>query len=575
MDQAFFGRSQTREWDDLLKRFSQDDLVAFVENVEQYTLENLIYLMQYTFHSFDDSLSESYAAQKAVNKVFVQNVFDKLQDKVADTWVDFKENTSRLNKGLSDVYVRLSGANKDKLKSKFDLIRNKKLDLNSLSRLINIAVSYPIVLSTNYFVGHAGSGSMNLRVTWIHSGSDSTLSFSMDKPLKGYFRAAKHNLLQILDFGYLSFDPNEYERNEGLALAIKTGFFDKVNLALGKKNNGLYQNLALFYKYYVADNRTAAESIKSKLNEVRKIRHSHWKQILNMCQFPISSKRKFEYGDIDQSLYLDSKNLESGIIDLSYIAQMKTLRESATSLDDEIDALKRTYLVIKGALAETGQANEHFNEELRIELKPHLQAQKAIYVMADAQLQKIKANGNCLNTLTKMERFQQLLLQRKTVDYLAQVHAAMGILRSFSPKDFEAFNESGSAVDNAKRYLQDLSSKNNDPYVKRVVEKVVKSNVLALVSSGMGVTGVKLLQEALNLVLSVHNFNENFGYRISKMKTRATDFGEHFLGRRGGFTKKEFIINQFDQFMRVREDVLSLSSSVSQIKKYFLKTSQC
>ncbi len=581
MDQLYYGNLDASEIDTVLERFSEEMLAQFVEQAEQYIQMNFLYTMQYTFQLFNKALKESFETNGAINKEFVQLVYDKLWDQSGNTWNKHKEHMSQFSLGLAEVYFKLSDENKDRLAETYNDLKDVKLNTSSLTNLINLTVTYPIVLATTYFAGENGGGVMSIRVTWGR-GTDTTLDIATVRPLKDFFISPQYNILQLLDFGNLGYQPREFERNIGLAAAIKTGFFDTVNLDLGKENQGLRHNLALFFKRYVEDNDERTEAAQEQIEKLRKIKDENWRKVQRFCSQPISGFRRLDLASVKSDFYLDAKEAtsSSGKKDLSYVSSVLDFRTSVDLLDSEINKIKRLYQVLLGALEDAGERTSDIKMRFQEEVIPQFSAQQRILSQMNDLLKDLKQdNENCLLTLTKMQMFQQNIMQKQSVDYLAKVHAAMTLL---SPTRLnpvvDQIDTSREANEIASQLISNLrqeQSKTSDPYEKDLIASLTQSSVLKDVMSQLGHGPKKALEKALNLMLLPHNYDGDddmgYQYRISGMTTRARslDDSNSFLNPRGGFNEDTFIMSRHDQEMRAREEILHLQARASELETYF------
>ncbi|MCJ8277816.1 MAG: hypothetical protein MJK18_13315, partial [Bdellovibrionales bacterium] len=317
-------------------------------------------------------MANSYAASGSVNTEFVQNVYDELWEKTADVWIDYKDNMTRLRLLLADVEVRLNAENLAQHREQLALMRNKMLDKKSTDDLINLSVTFPIVMATNYFVGVNGGGTMKIRLTFI-DWLDNTIDISTTKPLKNFFTAGRRFNLQLLDFGYRDYSPKEYDRSLGLATAIKTGFFDAVNFDLGGEQQGMIANLKLFFDRYVEHNESSTEAGRDKLADAINDQENHWTKIENLCSQPIATSRSIFLKSIDQHLYLDT-SVESGSSpkdDLDYVKKATDLYTPIRNIEKEIRRIKRTYQMITKTLEELNISSEAFKQQSQVALANH------------------------------------------------------------------------------------------------------------------------------------------------------------------------------------------------------------
>ena len=577
MDQLFYGKIRTNELDALLSRFSQGDMKLLIETAEPYAQLNFLYLMKHTYFTLNLGLEKNYRTHKSVNRDFVQGVYDHLWDGVGDNWIDFKISVSRLNKGISDVFQRLNQKNKSLLKDQYSLLKDKKLDPSNINELINSFVTDPIIIAMTYFSGKSGGGNMQLRSSYL-SGLDNLTTVSTMKPLNSYFKTSNRNALQLLDYGYVGFEPTEFEKNVNLSIAVKTGFFDIINFDLGSENKGYAHNLKLFFEKYVEDNRDSLEITNRDVEKLRTLRESHWGRVKKFCENPISVVHKIKYSDLSGMIYLNAKesmrNLGKG--DLEHISEFYKKHDRFKYIIREINGLKRTYQVLKTVLFEVGKDKPSLLKSFRAAMLPHYRSQKNILKASDEFLKDIQGQRSCLLTLMKMERFKKNILQRQTVMYLSEVYSAMQVLSSL--KD----NVDGLNASEIKDELSNILSSTNDIYKKRMLEKVINSSVLRVVENQILVketvggvdqrvatSGYDLLVKAMNLALSVHNMDADFGWPITDMSTRAVSLTEKFIGYRGGFDEETFKISDFDQRMRIREELYKLSAKAGDMRKYF------
>ncbi len=576
MDQVYYGRMDVTEREALLERLSEEDLETLVRKTEQYAQINFLYAMQYTFNQFNNSLQASYEANGTINKKFVQDVYDALWESTGDMWIDYRRRVGRLRQGLSDVFYKLPDEKRTALEPLFDELNEKKLEDISVTNLVNVGVTYPIVLATTYFTGVDGGGTMEIRVTWAR-GADNTIEISTVKPLRNYFMAYTRNILQLLDFGTIGYQPYRFERSYGLAAAIKSGFFDTVNLDLGQANQGLEHNLELFWERYVENNREFAEIAQREIEELRTIEENHWPKVQNLCQNPINSERKIEMGELYQDFYLDSRESSSSVAekDLAYATRINTIQTYVETLRKEIQKMQRTYQVILNALQEQGHDISNIKGSLQKELVPHFQTMHTLISKRKNLLKDVQnENESCLYTLNRMQRFQQNVMQKKSVDYATYIHAAM----SYAVADNPLYRRA--AVLSSATEIKELfaaekarieASENPDSYSLWVCDQMITSSVLEKVNSQLNFSGQRLLTEALNLIVSPHNMDTDFGYIITGMTTRGSslDDPDSFLARRGGFDDEYFEISPQDQQLRVREELLSLTVKASELARYF------
>ncbi len=576
MDQIYYGRMDVTEQEALLERLSEQDLETFVRMSEQYAQMNYLYAMQYTFNQFNNALTASFESNQTINKKFVQDVYDALWQSTGDMWLDYRRRISRLRQGVSDVYFKLSVQKREELESLYDDLNEKKLEDTSVTNLINVGVTYPIVLATTYFTGVDGGGTMEIRVSWLR-GANNTIEISTIKPLRDYFRAYTRNILQLLDFGTIGYQPYRLERSYGLAAAIKSGFFDTVNLDLGNENKGMEHNLKLFWERYVENNRQYAEIAQREIEELRKVEENHWPKVQRMCNFPISGARRIEMRELYQDFYLDSRESSSsvGTRDLEYATRINSIQNKIDVLRTEIKKMRRTYQVILTALQEKGAPINEIKTQFQAELVPHFQTMKTLIskrekLQADVQ----KQDESCLYTLNQMQRFQQNIMQKKAVDYASRVHAAMSYAVPTSSL-FRRASEMNSVEDiqalfeAEKARLQ--SEDQADTYSLWVCDQILNTSVVETVASDLGYRGQALLTEALNLIVSPHNLDADFGVVVKGMSVRAQSLNDpnSFLTRRGGFDSEYFEISDQDQRLRVREELKGLTARAGDLHQYF------
>lgn len=576
MDQMYYGRMDITEQEALLSRLSEQDLEIFVRKAEQYAQINYLYAMQYTFNLFDNALAASFEANQTINKKFVQDVYDALWQASGDMWIDYRRRVSRLRQGLSDVYYKLSVEKREEYKELFDVLNEKKLEDTNVTNLINVGVTYPIVLATTYFTGVDGGGTMKIRVNWIRS-SDNTIEIATVKPLRNYFLAETRNILQLLDFGTIGYQPYRFERSYGLAAAIKSGFFNTVNLDLGNENKGMEHNLKLFWQRYVENNREWAEIAQKDIEELRSVEENHWGKVQRMCQSPISGQRRIDMNELYQDFYLDSKESSSSVgnKDLSYATRINDMQQIIKILNLEIDKMRKTYQVILSALDEQGYDSTQLKSAFQKELVPHFQTMQTLIAKRENLHKDVQSDKeSCLYTVNRMQRFQQNIMQKNAVEYVSRVHAAMSYAvpqssiysRAASQRTAE---EIKSLFETEKVRLE--TSDDADTYSLWVSDQMIQTSVLAKVEAELGLQGRELLVEALNLILTPHNYDVDFGINVRGMAVRAKSLSDStsFLARRGGFDSEYFELSNQDQRFRVREEILKLSVRAGDIYRYF------
>ncbi len=576
MDQIYYGRMDVSEQEALLARLSESDLEVFVRKSEQYAQINYLYAMQYTFNQFNNSLASSFEENQTINKKFVQDVYDALWQSTGDMWLDYRRQVSRLRQGLSDVYFKLSPQKRQELETTYQDLNERKFEETNLTKLINVGVTYPIVLATTYFTGVDGGGTMEIRIAWVR-GADNTIEISTIKPLRNWFRAYSRSILQLLDFGTIGYQPYRFERSYGLASAIKSGFFETVNFDLGNENKGLEHNLKLFWHRYVEHNREFAEIAQREIEELRGVEENHWPKVQRMCNQPISGERRIQMSELYQDFYLDSRESSSSVgnRDLSYATRINDIQSRVEGLRSEIEKMRRTYQVILTALQEKGHDTSALKKHFQTALVPHFLTMKTLIEKRQNLLEDVqKEDESCLYTLNKMQRFQQNIMQKKAVDYAARVHAAMSYVTPDSALS-QQLSQNTSAADIKALFETErtrlLTEATQDSYRLWVSEQMINTSVLEKVSSDLSFRGQRLLMEALNLLVSPHNMETDFGIGIRGMTTQANSLNDpnSFLARRGGFDSEYFEISDQDQRLRVREELLDLTASVSEIVEYF------
>jgi hypothetical protein len=580
MDQIYYGEMRIVEREALLSRLSNENLEEFVERVEDYAKINFIYNMHYTFKAFNSALRNHYAESGAINTDFVQNVYDELWETIGDKWRNYKVRVSRLKSGLNDVYFRLPADRRERLREIFDRVDKDKLTDQNIVRMIDLTVTYPIVLATTYFTGVDGGATMEIRIGWIR-GSDNTVEISTRKPLMNYFQALQRSILQLLDFGSRSYQPYRYERSLGLAAAIKTGFFDSVNLSLGEDSQGMQHNLMLFWKRYVEHNRGSAETAQRQMEDLREMEDNHWYKVKRFCDFPIAGVRRIQMHHIYQDFYLDSQEGGGNVgnKDLDFVTRINGLQTHIDNLDKEINSMRRTYQVIVSTLQELGHDTTEVKTIMGQEIVPHLRTLRQITDKRD-QLQRdvYRSNESCLHTLNKMQRFQQNLMQRQAVDYAAKVHAAMSVTRTESELFRAAADltkENSVTVIKDKARVQLNQNWDRDSYESWVFEQLANTQVLDQLATERELAGQELLLEAVNLLLAPHNLRSaDFGTPVTGLDRQARNLSDldNLLNRRGGIEGDFFEVSNQDQRLRAREEILNLSAPAWQVVQYFSQT---
>ena len=597
MDKTYYGKLSFDEKEILFKNLTEDDLVNYIKLSEVYAKINFLYSMQFTFNAYNEAIQEAYAEHGIVNSKFVQDVYDSLKLKTGDVWYSYKEYAEFLRLGLNDIYSKISPDRKKEVEELYKQMRDHKLESTKVANLINVAVSYPIVLATTYIAGTDGGGTIDIKVTFF-GGVVDEVKIPTVRPLEGYFIAMLPNILQLVDYGYRGYQPHELERNYGLGAAIRNGFFETVNLDLGEKNQGTIHNLKLFFNRYVEHNQTWAEFAVREIESMRKIKINHWDRLKGICDAPISSERKILLNDLYDNLYMDTKATPGSVseTDLQFGESVFAKKRYAVGLYNEIQRLKRTYKVIVASLQESGVENQQeLVDSMKKAIRPHYTHLNNILVKRSELLQDLDVQGDfCYKALNKMERFQQNLLQRNAVDYVAKLHAAMQLLRKY--KFVTDMTEAAGTLTDANeddeidnkdvkltarpiyQAMQEVAKKeatsSADPYQKYLLEELAESKVLRRVVSDLGLVGEEALTEALNLILMPHNMDDEFGYSISGMKVRAKslDDTDTYLRRQGGFDKSLLILTREDQFFRVREEVKALKASSLDVEKYFAES---
>ena len=566
LDQIFYGKISFSEKSALLNRFTQEELVDLIYQVEQFSQENFLYSMNYTFHTFNSALENSYQRNNNIGKDFVQNVYDKLWEKTGDIWVDYKESIIRLKIVLGDIFIRLNLENRTKYKKDIDSLRGKKLEKTAINNLINLTVTYPIVLATNYIVGKDGGGTMKITVSWV-DWLDNSIEISTTNPLRDYFNRDKDINLQLLDFGFLSYKPNEIEKSMGLATAIKTGFFDIINFDLGHPNQGSFHNLELFFKRYVDQNDESLSYSIDIIEDIKKMQENEWPKLQRLCQDSIRSNRKIIIKHLYQDFILDSSEENPGLGrgDLKHIETIMKLGLSIRNLETEINYTKRTYQVIFSALLGNESEKLVFKNSLA---NFFLKRLKVLSHMISLKKQFFKdlggENYKCLLQLEKFQNYQQNYLQRKTIEYLAKVHAGMNILNQI---DISADDDSSRIEEKITNYADVI----RDSVTKELIYEIKDSKVLELIENQLNFSGGNLIHEALNLILLPHNFRGSFGYPISDMNVTTNSLTDpsRYLLRRGNINKFTFVISPQDQYFRVREELKSMTAKVGQLRHFF------
>lgn len=577
LDQIYFGGILGNEWETLSGTFDDEMLMKLIQSMEQYAQEATLYAMHYTFAVFMESVKKNYELQgQTISEDFASDTFVDLNDRGAFIWKDYKDNVDRLRQLSTDLQSRLSADRRSEVDDIIDHYSRRIFDSANVINMVNTTVTFPILIAMTHYLGKNASGTMKLSFPYL-SGTQSELTISVANAFLRYFNPSRadFNRLQVLDFGSKTFDPKELQRNIGLSMAVKNGFFEVVELDLGNQDKTNYadyaDNVVNFFTTFVDDNDADLGTSDAYINSMETFQNSDWNKTQRLCRSPRLLPRLISITQMQTEPVMGVKDLNEKFGDtfLDRVSTMYDYRTKIFNLREEMNEIKRVYLILRDSLAKNALLTIDLEKQLIALMAPHLQASNSMQALLDSMIEGLTVRGHdCLYQLEKMQRFQQNLMQRKHVRYLIDIHAFMTILREFDPVDLRSMGakELQPILDGLRGTDIGVESF----VLEALLSKIQDSEVLSWLEENTSIRGYALLSEAFNLMVSPHNIeNVKFGFFVKDISETTENLQGNFLKRRGEMDRNQVVLSRRDQEFIMRSMMLGLEVTKADIKKYF------